>query len=140
MVHQEVLSAGADKMVEHSGAYDKRIQEYEKDNPFSPAIFLSEQKRWKEHVNEVRADIKELKEEVKISMKQISDKLASLPCERHEGDRKVLETRIKAIEDKPQDDKRIVWIAMLGCGVIGGLIVSGTLKVIQAASLMLGAH
>lgn len=119
-------------MAEHSDSFDKRIKEYE----FTPAVFRTQVERYISHQQEIKDNFKTVFEKID----KISDRISSLPCDKHEGDKKVLETRLSIIEKKPPEDKRLVFISMFGCGALGGLIVSGVMKLSDIARIVIGGH
>jgi hypothetical protein len=80
---------------------DQRLADLEKQ-----VIFLQEQYR-------------EQHKENKMSFKEIMEKLNSFPCERHLGERHVLETRIGFLE-KAEESRRGYLIAMC-IAVLGSL-------------------
>jgi len=123
-----------DNTPQQAVGYDRRLAEYISEFGFTPAMFLAESRRHKEHIDGIRSDIKDMVKKVDV----LNEAILRLPCDKHEGARMVLETRVEALENKPKEDMRIVYISMLGCGAIGGLIVSGVLKLGELVKQAIG--
>ena len=64
--------------------------------------------------------------------------VALLPCTRHEGETRLLEQKVSQIDKKLEEDKRSNYVTMAACGVLGGLVVSGGIKISQMVFKIFG--
>ena len=129
----------------HSNEFDERMKKYVDDVGFTPALFYATQTRHKEHIDRIEKKQDELSRVIgdavinlSKDIRELSSKISSLPCDKHDGERKVLEQRVHTLETKPADDKKLIYIAMIGCGAVGGLIVSGVVKIGEIAKHITG--
>jgi len=130
---------------EHSSAFDERVATYMEQEGFTPALFQAMSIRHKEHIDRLEKSHDELSKAIgsavlnlSTDIKALTALIAGLPCDKHEGARKLVEARVTVLENKPKEDNRMTYIMMFSCSVVGGLVVSGALSIQKIAMHVLG--
>lgn len=142
---QLVEQSGDNMPKEHSSAFDGRMADYMEQEGFTPALFQAMSIRHKEHIDRLEKSHDALSKAIgdavlnlSSDIKELTKQVSGLPCDKHEGERKLLESRVSRIENKPVEDRKLSYMAMVACGAVGGLIVSGVLNIQKIAMHVLG--